>query len=201
MKAVKDQLVVLNLSKMPVTDKDLSVIKSFKNLEHLNLNFSAIQGDGLVELTSLKNLKSISLSGTSIDVVKVVSLAKRCLSFRMFMFGERKSSAGKLDSLSRKYPEVSIMNTQYNDESILKLNKPILDMEDVIQKGEETILKHPMTEVTIYYTLDGSDPDTVNGQVCHDAFKFEETVCLKPEHARMAGFVVMSLKLLVLWRA
>jgi hypothetical protein len=53
---------------MPLTDKDLSFIKAFKNLEHVNLNFSAITGSGLTELNSLKNLKSVSLSGTAVGV-------------------------------------------------------------------------------------------------------------------------------------
>jgi uncharacterized membrane protein len=56
LQAVKDQLVILNLSKMPVTDKDLSILKSFKNLEQVNLNFSAVTGSGLIELNQLKNL-------------------------------------------------------------------------------------------------------------------------------------------------
>jgi hypothetical protein len=178
LKTIKDQLVVLNLSKMPVTDKDLSMIKSFKNLEHLNLNFSSIQGDGLVELGSLKNLKSISLSGTAIEIDKITPLLALPELTDIFVWGT-KLNADKLLSLSNQYPAVSIVNTQYRDESILKLNKPILDIGDVIRKGEETALKHPMTEVIIYYTLDGTDPDTLNGKVYHDAFKFEETVVVK----------------------
>ena len=74
LKKIENQLVVLNLSKMPVTDKDLSIIKSFKNLERLNLNFSSIQGDGIKELVSLKKLKSISLSGTAVNVNHVGAL-------------------------------------------------------------------------------------------------------------------------------
>ncbi len=178
LKTIKDQLVVLNLSKMPVTDKDLSLIKVFKNLEHLNLNFSLIQGDGLVELGSLKNLKSISLSGTPIEVSKISPLLVLPELTDVYVWG-MKLNASSLDSLSRKYPAVSIVNTQYKDESILKLNKPILEIEDVIRKGEETVLKHPMKEVTIYYTLDDSDPDTLNGKVYHDAFRFEETAVVK----------------------
>ena len=50
LKSVANQLVVLNLSKMPVTDKDLKIISSFRNLEILNLNFTRIQGSGLSDL-------------------------------------------------------------------------------------------------------------------------------------------------------
>jgi hypothetical protein len=36
-----------------------------------------------------------------------------------------------------------------------------------------------MTGVTMYYTVDGTDPDTVKGKVYREAFKFNETVVLK----------------------
>ena len=45
LKSVANQLVVLNLSKMPVTDKDLEIISSFRNLEILNLNFTTYSGE------------------------------------------------------------------------------------------------------------------------------------------------------------
>lgn len=188
LKAVEEQLVVLNLSKMPVADKDLSVIKSFRNLEHLNLNFSSIQGSGLTELNTLKNLKSLSLSGTSVDAAGLTAVLKLPNLQDVFVWGTKIGQA-QLDSLSVKYPAVSILNTQYRDDAILKLNKPMLDQEaDVIRKGEPINLKHPMTGVTIYYTLDGSDPDTVKGQTYQDAFNFTETVVLKARACKDAWF-------------
>ncbi len=62
LKSVKDQLVELNLSRMPVTDKQLAVIGKFANLEKLNLNFTNVSSD-LKPLNSLPHLKSLSLSG------------------------------------------------------------------------------------------------------------------------------------------
>ena len=48
--AVKEQIVSLNLNKMPVTDQDLSTIARFVNLRKLNLSFTSIKGTGLTEL-------------------------------------------------------------------------------------------------------------------------------------------------------
>ena len=79
LKSVADQLVVLNLSKMPVTDKDLEIIGSFRNLEILNLNFTRIQGSGLGDLERLENLQSLSLAGTSVkanDLEAILKLPK-----------------------------------------------------------------------------------------------------------------------------
>jgi len=175
---IKDQLVVLNLSKMPVEDKDLSTIKLFVNLEYLNLNFSAIKGDGLAELGGLKNLKSIALAGTAIGAGSlgyILSLPN----LRDVFVWSTKISDTQLDSLSTLYPKVSIINSQFNDESILKLSKPILDNEGVVQSNADIRLKHPMPGVAIRYTLDGSEPDTLKGLVYDHPLKFSETTVIK----------------------
>ena len=156
--AVKDQVVIINLSKMPVTDKDLSILKAFKNLEQVNLNFSAINGDGLTELSSIKNLKSISLSGTAVGVREVAPLLSMSQLEELYIWNT-KVSAVQADSLREKHSFVTIIDSQYKDEEKLKLSRPMLVNEnDVIKKQEEVMLKHPMPGVVIRYTLDGLIP-------------------------------------------
>ena len=46
--SIKEQLVILNLANMPVTDDDLKTLTQFKNLERLNLNNTDITGKGIV---------------------------------------------------------------------------------------------------------------------------------------------------------
>jgi hypothetical protein len=179
LKAVKDQVVIINLSKMPVTDKDLSILKAFKNLEQVNLNFSAIKGEGLTELISIKNLKSISLSGTSVGVREVAPLLSMSQLEDLYVWNTN-VSALQADSLREKYPSVTIIDSQYKDEEKLKLSRPMLVNEnDVIKKGEEVALKHPMPGVVIRYTLDGSEPDSAKGLVYKESFKFSETSVIK----------------------
>ena len=198
LKAIGDQLVVLNLSKMPVTDKELSVIKSFGNLEHLNLNFSALQGPGLVELSSLKNLRSLSLSGTSVDAAGLSSVLTLPNLKDVYVWGT-KIEAKQLDSLSRKFPAVSILNTQYRDDSILKLNKPMMDEEDVIRKGEPDRVKTP----------DDRSDDILHRGWNRPGYRERTDLpsrpltlmrlwYLKPGLVRMGGFAVIYLKLPVL---
>ncbi len=64
---VKDQVVSLDLNKLPVKDEDLKIISQFKNLRKLNLNFTDITAGGLNELLNLQHLKSLSLSGTKVE--------------------------------------------------------------------------------------------------------------------------------------
>ena len=178
LRAVKDQVVTINLSKMPVTDKDLSILKAFKNLEQVNLNFSAIKGEGLTELRSIKNLKSISLSGTAVGVRDVASLVSMSQLKELYVWNT-KVSASQADSLREKYPSILIIDSQYKDDEKLKLSRPMLVNEGVIKKDDEVVLKHPMPGVVIRYTLDGSEPDSLKGSIYEKSFKFTETSVIK----------------------
>ena len=60
---IKDQLVALNLSNMPVKNEDLKTIGQFEQLEKLVLNNTDITDASLSNLQSLTKLKSLSLSG------------------------------------------------------------------------------------------------------------------------------------------
>jgi uncharacterized membrane protein len=187
LKAIEDQLVVLNLSKMPITDKDLSIIKTFKNLEHLNINFSSIQGPGLKELESLKNLKSISLSGTSVGVNDISPLLKLPQLKELYLWSTKITSV-QADSLAKIYPTILILDSQFKDDSRLKLNKPMLVNEGVIKRDEEVMLKHPMPGVTIRYTLDGSEPDTAKSAVFDKPMRFTETAVIKARACKDAWY-------------
>jgi uncharacterized membrane protein len=178
LQAVKDQLVILNMSKMPVTDKDLSIIKAFKNLEQVNLNFSSINGSGLTELNSLKNLKSISLSGTAVGVRDIAPLLALPQLKELYVWNTKVTSS-QADSLREKHPSFLIVDSQFKDDEKLKLSRPMLVNDGVMKRDEEVVLKHPMPGVIIRYTLDGSEPDTANGQIYAHSFEFAETSIVK----------------------
>ena len=178
LKGIKEQLVVLNLSKMPVTDQDLSTIGTFNNLEHLNLNFSAIKGEGLAALSTLKNLQSISLSGTSIRASDLNAVLELPNLREVFIWSTRISEAQR-DSLSERHPGISIVNSQFKDDSILKLSAPILENEGIVQPDDDIVLRHPMPGVTIRYTLDGTDPDTLSGRLYDQPFRLGQTTVIK----------------------
>src|SRR5690606_17581635 len=64
---LKTQIVELNLSRMPLSNRDLQLITSFENLRKLNLNFTSITAEGLAQLEKLKNLQVLLLAGTETD--------------------------------------------------------------------------------------------------------------------------------------
>src|SRR5690606_33269312 len=63
LKKVKEQVVKLNLNRMPLSDLDLSFLKDFSNLEELQLNFTSVTSSQLSNLEKLENLRNLALSG------------------------------------------------------------------------------------------------------------------------------------------
>jgi hypothetical protein len=141
--SVKEQLVSLNLSKMPVTDADCDIIRKFDNLEKLNLNFSSITEKGLQTLSSLSKLTSISVAGTA-----VINEA----AFKDF----------------KNLKEIFIWDTgvdPYKNER-LALTPPFPTTDKtILDRNEDLILTHKLPGTIIRYTTDGSDPDSTTSKV------------------------------------
>jgi uncharacterized membrane protein len=175
---IKDQLVILNLSKMPLKDSDLKIISQFTNLEKLNLNFTDLTGTRLAELKSLTKLQSLSLSGTALDNQYVESILSLPELKELFIW-DTKVTNEQSNEWQKKYPAVKIVQQLFNDSTILQLSKPIPVNEGIIKHGESIQLKHSMSGVKIMYTLDGTEPDSVSGMVYDKPIVVSETVKLK----------------------
>ncbi len=178
LKDVQDQLVVLNLSKMPITDTDLARIGNFRNLEKLNLNFTEIKGTGLSSLTSLKNLASLSLAGTEVTMNDVKGIMEMPMLSELFIWNTKITEEDK-QQLMKSYPKVIVSTSQFIDDKVLRLTKPVLVNEGIVKKGDKIILKHTMPGVEIRYSLDGSKPDSVSSILYESALSFNSTVKIK----------------------
>jgi uncharacterized membrane protein len=174
---VNEQLVVLNLSKMPVTDADLKRIADFKNLEKLNLNFTSVKGEGLQQLTSLQKLKSLSLSGTNISKSSLIP-ALAIPSLKEVFIWNTSISESEWQELVKGYPKISFTHTLFKDAVILPLSKPVLVNEGVLKRDEPLQLRHAMPGVTIRYSFNGK-PDSVSGPVYERPIPLSETTKLQ----------------------
>jgi hypothetical protein len=156
---VKEQLVWLNLSKMPVTDADCEIIRKFDHLEKLNLNFSSITEKGLQALSSLPELQSLSVAGTSLDSKAVEPLKNFKKLKEVFVWN---TSIGKPEGLAMDF------NTGFipDENEKLRLTPPITTPDKTLLDGGESIaLTHKFPGAVIRYTTDGSDPDSTTSKV------------------------------------
>lgn len=158
---VKEQIVSLNLNKMPVKDEDLKTVGQFKNLRKLNLSFTNISGATLAELKSLEHLRQLSLSGTTVKWTDVQAIAALPKLSRVYLWNTGVGES-ELKQATAHYKQLSFENGYKGDTVVLKLNPPILDNEEQIVLDPVPLkLKHPIKGVTIRYTTDGTEPDSV----------------------------------------
>ncbi len=161
------QIVSLKLTSMPAGDEALETISGFSHLEILDLSGTRISGKGLEKLASLSNLEQITLSNTQVSAAQLEQLAK-APALRKAYIWRTKASENDVANLRKKFPGI-IWESGYqpNESEQLKLTPPIAKDRDkmVFEKGESFEIKHPMAGVTIRYTTDGTEPDSLNSPV------------------------------------
>lgn len=159
--AVKDQIVSLNLNKMPIRDEDLKTIAQFKNLRRLNISFSDITGATLGELAKLPELKQLSLSGTKVTAKDLQALTG-CKNLSAIYAWNTGIKEEEYQALSKGFKNVRIEKGFRGDTIVTKLNAPIVENEeDILTENVPLKLKHYVRGVVIRYTLDGSEPDSL----------------------------------------
>ncbi|MDQ2656959.1 MAG: peptidylprolyl isomerase [Bacteroidota bacterium] len=163
---VKEQLIAVNLSKMPVQDADLDVISKFQNLEVLNLNNTVITGAGLKALASLPKLRSLSLSGTDVSAGILRDLAKVTTLEEVYVWNTP-VSANDIASLSKEFPRIRWDVGFVPDETeMLKLNPPMLkNKSPLLATDENIVLRHNLPGTVMRYTLDGTEPDSLSSPI------------------------------------
>ena len=159
---IKDQIITLNMQNIPLQKKDVDIISSFANLEKLNLNYSKLKIEDIQGLSALKKLKSLSLAGMNIDNNKLEAIIKSgaIQKVQLWANGLYKKD---LSPLIIKYPAIQFNVGDNLEDSIMKLNKPTIQQDSTIITDNITVpIKHFLNGVTIKYTIDDSEPDSIN---------------------------------------
>jgi uncharacterized membrane protein len=177
--SVKEQLVSLNLSKMPVTDADCDVISKFSNLEKLNLNFSSITVKGLQTLSSLPQLRSLSVAGTTLDGPSMSTLKDFKKLKEIFVWNT--PAAADIAGLEKDLPALA-WNAGFIPDAneLLRLTPPIpVSDKTLLEEGEKISLTHKLPGTVIRYTIDGSDPDSTSNLMYDGPFDIDGYTVLK----------------------
>lgn len=176
--AIDEQLVILNLSNMPLTEEDAKTIRQFKNLEQLNLNATGLTDAGLQHLSNLKNLESLAISGNPITNSALRTLLRN-VPLRKVYIWNTSITESQYKELVTEFPDTEFTHTLFTDSTVLALSKPLLENEGVVKQNDRLLLKHTMPGVVIRYTLDGSEPDSVQSERYTEPVAVTETVLLK----------------------
>jgi hypothetical protein len=84
LKKVSEQVVKINLNRMPLESVDLDFLADFPNLEELQLNFTGIKAEQISGLKYLPNLRKLAISGNafgseSLDALGQLKQVKKLL--------------------------------------------------------------------------------------------------------------------------
>jgi uncharacterized membrane protein len=164
---LKEQIVELNLNKMPVRDADLRVIGQLEHLHTLNLNFTQITDAGLAELAPLTGLRHLFLSGTRISPQGIAHLAgnKNLQEMAVWNTGLDRQAIARLRQTNA---HLRFIEGYAGDSVLMQLTPPIMITEkNVFSDTLHVLLKHPIPGVQIRYSLDGSGPDST-GSLLYD---------------------------------
>lgn len=161
LKKVKDQIVKLNLNKMPLAGVDLSVLKEMTHLEEIQANFTDLDSKQIQLISSLDNLKYLAISGNPIDEAGVQAISKMKSLINLYLWTPSLSDAQK-KTLQSKLPNTSIDFGFDGSEAIFPLNSPKVTFDKMMFRDSmEVLISHPIKTVDIRYTLDGSEPDSL----------------------------------------
>ncbi len=156
---IKNQLVSLNLSYLPINKSSINFISTLKNLEELILNFTDINSNDLQALKSCKNLKVLSLSGTKVNYT-ITNLLEQLPTLEKVYLWNVSISQDEIIALISKNPNVVFETGFKGSEEKLQLTPPILiSKKTVITKDDFVELGHKIPGVEIRYTINDSVPD------------------------------------------
>lgn len=162
---VREQVIALNLNKLPAKDSDMKQVKMLENLEVLHLNFTDVTGNGLAELTGLKNLKTLSLAGTKVSFADLQKHLPAFPNLKTVSVWNTTLTPAQIGQLKKAFPTVRFISGEGPNE-IIRLNPPQLANASPIFDQSLTVqLRHPIKGVEIRYTTDGSEPDSVSSPI------------------------------------
>ncbi|MHA7128384.1 c-type cytochrome domain-containing protein [Algoriphagus namhaensis] len=158
---VREQVVQLNLNKMPLAGVDLGVIPELINLQELQVNFTDLSAAEIETISQSKSLKRLSLSGNKIGSKELGFLAQMSHLEELFLWQSGLSEAQKAD-LKTTLATTAIDFGFDSKAVVYELNAPKIESDkDMFGDSTAVRIEHPIGSVDIRYTLDGSEPDSL----------------------------------------
>lgn len=174
LKQIKKQLVYLNLTDLPITNEELKELKDFPNLEKLILNGTEVSGSNLQTLGSLNALKSLALSNTKTDS-GLVELLRELDELEQVYIWNTAIDSNLIESWQKEFPGVNFhLGFEPDLTEKLKMSPPTLANEKMLLRaGELAALKHSLPGAVIRYTLDGTEPDSLEAAIYREPMSID----------------------------
>lgn len=162
LKKYAGNIVELNLGNTNFNDTISSYLTTFKNLTKLQLQNTKITDKSMEAIGDLKHLESLNIYGTDITdqgLEKLTSLN----GLKTLYPWNSKISKEALDRFSSKNKDITIVSINENIFSPSSLEPPtIIAATDFFKDSIKVTLDYFYKGVDLYYTLNGSEPDSTS---------------------------------------
>jgi len=162
---IKEQIISLNMQSMPLQQEDVSIIATFKQIEKLNLNYTGLNIKSLEAIKSLNKLQSLSIAGIEANANELSNLVKGTSIQNLHVWNTQiKQDQVSIVQSSKKNLLITVGDNLDNE--IIKIINPSIEQDSSIIPAHLDIpIKHVVKGTTIRYTLDGTDPDSLNSPI------------------------------------
>lgn len=162
LKELKDQIITLNMQQIPLQKKDIDIIASFSHIVKLNLNDTKLSLQDLSPLLALKELKSLSLVGMPIEINQLENFVKKSKLSHLHLWTSGLTEIS-ISPLAKKYPATKFIVGDNLENAMLKLNDAMIHQDSAIFTQKLQVgIRHFLKGVTIKYTVDGTEPDSIH---------------------------------------
>jgi hypothetical protein len=155
-------IVELNLGNSNFNDTISAVLSTFKNLTKLQLQNTQITDKSLEYLRDLKHLESLNIYGTNITdegLEKISGLGN----LKTLYPWNSKITKEALSGFSSKHKAVAVVSLSEDLFTPSSLEPPNINADtDFFQDSLEVTMDYFFKGADLYYTLDGSEPDTTS---------------------------------------
>lgn len=159
---IKPNIVRLNMQNMPLEKEDLDIILQFVNLEKVNLNSTGLTISEIAGLKSIDHLQSLAICGIEFDEEELGKLLSKA-NFTAINIWADNLKLAQLEELVAKYPAIKFTIGDNLEDKILKINSPDIEQDSLIIKTFLDVrIKHLLNGVDLFYTTDGSQPDSLS---------------------------------------
>ena len=162
---IKEQVVSLNMQGMPLKEEDLAIISGFKSLEKLNLNYTGLKIDALKPIKQLTKLKTLSIAGMEGTISGINNLVKGT-TIQVLNIWNNTIKTDQVQQIQNSKQGLIVTVGDNLEKEIIKIINPSIEQDSSIIPAHLDIpIKHVVKGTIVRYTLDGTDPDSLNSPI------------------------------------
>ncbi len=179
LKPIAKNIVELDLSNLPLSEKEMKMINTFDNLESLNIGNTGLSNEIFSAMGKMSNLKSLKAFDTEIGDEVLNQIESFTNLTELYLYNTQLTDKGieELISKNDRLEVITIPKVALDFKSVLPT--PVVDPQKQFFADPFYIkLIHPLKGIDILYTMDGNRPDQKSNKFT-DSLRVDSSYKLK----------------------